>query len=280
MVKQPIIFGRDAIVKHFKDSKRAHWKLYNASNVKSPVMIKTDQKNVAHSLAAFSDLIESIDPNGVYILDLFVQENGQDRQYFTPETSIPFTLVDRADNESIAANNSYQPAMAGTGQYTPEFGEHIALIKANAQLSAENDYSRTQLADALDQNNKLIIENGVLEERVEELENGDEEEEKEDGIFSGLPANINQSLANLIEKKGPMILENMFASDNANNYTKPINGSPVEEDANIYEIVKRLKKHDPQIEEHLLKLLGIAEHMPDTFKDIMSNLDNWGGKTE
>ncbi|MES2396848.1 MAG: hypothetical protein V4549_12625 [Bacteroidota bacterium] len=282
MALNPVIRGKDNIYKHFSNTKHVHWKLYNALDMKSPISMYMDasKKSAPDALLALKDIIDVLDVSGVYVLDTYLPTPGS-KDFFKPETSIPFSI-----NESNTSNQQQQSSAIGsqTSGYTPEFGEHIKLIQENARLNAENKYANTQLADALEEQNRLKHELSIAEGLLDEWENEneDEEEEEEDnkkGMFGNVPPDMNAAIAKLITEKGGLVLENLFKPKmNPQEQTKTPEapGEVSGTDQDLFNIVLQLKKHDPEIEAHLKKLLFVAEQMPDTFVEVLKNLDMFG----
>ncbi len=273
---KPIIRTKENLYKHFRATKHAHWRLYNAEDTKSPLASHLGN-NLGDSEKVLSDFIDAIDPEGVYILDTFIAPVKGEKGYVKPETTMPFTLVEKSAQQTITGNTT-QDKQSG---YTPEFGEHIRLIQDNAKLSAELKYATQKLTEALEEQgrleNELRIAENLLEEGEEEEEGqSEEEEEKKPGMFGNMiPASLDQALAKLLNEKGGMLIESFFAKKTPLN-NPVMNGTVSDIDTEMMAIISELRKHDENLNEHLKKLLAIAQNFPDMFKGILEHLDSMG----
>lgn len=272
--REATLHGRDAILKHFQDSKLAHWKLYNSADIKAPITVKLNTNKVEDSQHAFTEVIESLNPNHTFILDMFDKANGEDKTYYKPVTSMSFRMGEPALNG--AANDTTiitPPANGVSAAFQPAMNDHIQLIHTNAQLLAEKGMALHRLELAVNEIELLKIDNAVLNEELDAIDDEDDDDDKKDGMFGNLPPSIENSIAKLIDNEGGTAIQYLFGSRTNGKVT--VDKTTVDKNSEIYEIVESLRKHDPEIEEHLRRLLGIAQHMPDVFKSIIDNLDKF-----
>lgn len=279
MAASPTIKGKQNLIKHFQATKCPYWKLYNAHDAKAPIMSYNNDKNIVNSLGALTEFCDILDEHGLYVLDTFVPvEGSKDKSMIRPEQTVCFTLQDHYQNAPAKQHPSAEGKQVSG--YTPEFGEHIALIKENAKHKGEYDYCSLQLKDALIKIGELENKNKVLQDSLENGEFDEEEEEDDDddsiaGVGSAKDRLMN-AFAGLLETKGGLIVENVFGSKLKTDTSKqPINDTNEENEAFI-SICNSLKEHDPELLKHLVKLHAIAVNMPDTFKVIIDNLEKLG----
>ncbi len=274
MASAPTIRGKDNLLKHFKATKQAHWKLYNDADKKTPVQVYLPGGNnvkVADSITALTEILDVLDPTGVYILDTYLP--GSDKNFVRPETSIIFSLSEAQQNQPIQDQSK---ALSGVNNYSPDFSQHIKLIQDNAYLKAENDIKTQKLSEALQEVARLKNENDVLEDTIlnyENEEDDEKEEEEKKGMFGNMPPSINEALAKLITEKGGMMIEGMFAKKIPTPNSVQINGTDDENKLYIA-VCSELKNHDPKIIPHLQKLFLIAQSMPAIFQNIIQSLED------
>lgn len=280
----PIIRGRDKLYKHFQSANHKLWKLYNASNLKSPIQVQTNLKlKFEDSETLLANVIESLEPTGVYILDTFsIVDKGGEQRFIQPDTSICFSL---SDSEPMNG--------AGTGAKSDNIGfkagielnDHISVIKENAVLSSQRDYFKKCYEDGLQEILRLKNELNIAESLLDEYEEEDEEEEEgEQQSVSGIPASIEASIAKVIAENGGTILENLMSKGVKNELkieteeedNEPqINGVDVQNIPDVYTLTEMLQKYDPKLKEHLYKLLLIAQQKPNTFKTFLNRLEGF-----
>ncbi len=281
----PVIKDKEKLYKHFQATKHTAWKLYNSADMKTPIQSLTNEKNTTNSYAQLRDIVECLESTGIYVLDSFLPVAGAgEKNYFKPDASVCFTMAETMQQQSQNAPSGERQTIG----YTPQFADHIELIKTNAKLASELDYTKKLLQDNLLEvgrlTNELTIANNLLDEY--EAEEEDDEDEEEEGL-AGMPVGIESAIAQLITKHGPVVIENMFDKklnqdlkpeleeeehDNKNTATNGIDFSNM---PSIDIIVDKLQKVDPKLQQHLYKLLLIGQQKPNTFKIFLSKLENY-----
>ena len=133
------------------------------------------------------------------------------------------------------------------------------------------------------QNNNLSNQLAAMESKLNALqmqlaeeEEGEEEEEEEDqGILGALMGNpaVKQMLMNVVAN----LVTPQHSQPNVTNLAgiEPQTADPVEytdEEMKIDEAIERLRPHDPQLGDDLLKLCSIAENDPKQFTMLLKML--------
>ena len=282
MALTPVIKDKEKLYKHFQATKHPAWKLYNANDRKSPIQICINEKSITNAYAQLRDIVECLEPTGIYELDTFLPQSGAgEKNYFKPDTSICFTMA-----ETMQPQSQNAPSGGQTIGYTPQFADHIELIKKNAALASELDYTKKILSDNLIEVGRLTNELKIANDLLDTYEDEEEEEEEEEEGMSGMPQSIESSIAALITKHGPVVIENMFdkklspelkaeleeEQDNKNTATNGIDFSNM---PSIEIIVEKLQRVDPKLQQHLYKLLLIGQQKPITFKMFLTKLENY-----
>lgn len=148
---------------------------------------------------------------------------------------------------------------------TPDDGSFNFRLNSEEMLIRGSQYTNFQ------KNNEIMQKLIALEEKIDAKE---EVEERNDSL--GKIGNVlsHPVLAPLI----PVILEKVMAllSPGQKNLLPAsvglagIDSDTNELNGNLAIIVNELKKHDPQLEAHLYKLLNIAKTNPESFKQILN----------
>lgn len=270
--------GKDKLYTHFKNVNDPYWKLYNASDSKTPIQTCLSVKQVSESLKYLVDIVDSIDPDGIYILDTFsVAENKGEQRFLKPNTSLCFS-INEAVQERIVDNKKdavsyHQPA---------SMKEHLDLIRDNAKLTVEVTMYKQYWEDAQKKISELENEIEELEDIIEEYE----EEEEEEGVAgTQAPAkNMEEALSRLVTEHGGTIIENFmspstkekvdFSNEEEQKGEVKVNGV-INNIPQINDIIEELNERDPQLQKHLYKLLIIAREKPITFKMFLKKLEDF-----
>jgi hypothetical protein len=298
--------GKDKVLKHFTNVNEAWWKLYNASDMKTPIQVQLNPnvKNTASSKVYLTEILDSVDPNGTYVLDTFGLEQ-KNEGFRRSSTSMCFTLSETApiqEPDEKGKNNSGFSGSIG-------IRDHISMIHENSKLAAECEMWKTKYTDLQasfvemkKENEELLDEIDELEEEIEQLEEG-EEEENEKGIMG--------AITKLVEENGGAIIETLMGEKGVKGMPKdpeeevveevveePTSGTEKKEGEegeeeeegeenvtmngidsttmpDVNTIVEELKKHDSKLQRHLFKLLLIARQKPMTFKTLLIKIEKY-----
>lgn len=291
----PTIYGKEKIIKWFEHTNEPYWKLYTIEG-KSPIQKNTDIRDINKSLTFFKEMLDTISEKQVYIIDTFgikEEQDKKDHRFIHPSNSIAFTLD---ENYGVA------PTISGTGQQNNSqersnhsqginMGSYLNIMQENSDLKVNLNYYKNLYEKAEQENKLLHKEIEELESEIEALE--DELEEQEEEAMAGTTG-VEGALADLIQKHGGTVIENLVNKNKKGKLTleeipEEINGDEDEEaeDGNIEmngiaegnvktmeDVVRELRKHDPNLFKHLYMLLNIAEKKPSTFKMLLSQLEN------
>lgn len=305
---KPTIKGREKLLKHFKNVNEPWWKLYNASDMRTPIQVQLNKKtnSIVTSEGYLTDLLDSVDPSGTFVLETFGLQQA-DEGFKRPSTSMSFTL-----NEQYGASEP-EEKVSGTKSvpgFTGQLGirEHVALINENAKLSAECETWKSKYNDILKKN--IELENLVeeledeieeLEEELEELEEGGEKKEGTERLIGAVTKVVEEHGGTLVEhftgkkgKGGSQVhgmpdeeeeeYEEEHISGQENNSEESESNEEEGEDVamngitqlpEIPEIIEELKKHDAKLQRHLFKLLLIAQQKPNTFKILLGKIEDF-----
>lgn len=277
------IRGKDKVLAHFKNVNQPYWKLYNVSDLKTPIQqfVTGKEKKIDTPLRFLNDILDSIDPSGTYVLDTY--EFSDDRQnqqrFLKPDTSICFSLSDSAIAPQVNGNETKRPSFDSS---PASLKDHIDLIKENAKLSMECSLYKSRYEDCLKEIAELKSEIDDLNEELEDYEEEEEEAEQESVSGTQPPKNMEEALSRLITEHGGVLVENLMS--------KGVKGDPGKSEEDIPEepkvngsgdipdmdvIVRELQRYDPQFQKHLYKLMLIAQQKPSTFKMFLSKLENF-----
>ena len=127
-------------------------------------------------------------------------------------------------------------------------------------------YANTQLLDEI-RSLKAEISAIKMQQDMLEDEDEDEDEPEEENILSGFMKN--PAVQNMLMAQ----LSNLFApQQKVTHVAGVLDGVESEQDAKIDEAIERLKKHDDQLADDLLRLCDIAENDPMQWKMLLKML--------
>lgn len=276
------IRGKEKVITHFKNAGNSHWKLYNAADSKSPLQTCLNVKDVPTSLEFLNEILDNIDPNGIYTLDTYAKNDERGEQKFLrPTTSVCFSL---SETTTTSVNSPTEEKK--TFSSTPaSLKDHIDLIRENAKLSAECSMYKQYWEESIKKITELENLVDELEDELEEYEEEAEQEEEEKKVSGtdSAPQNVEQAIAQLIKDHGGALVENImnkgvksdikFDEEKEEGEIK-VNGIG-DEMPDIHTIVSELVQKDSQFQKHLYKLLLIARQKPNTFKMFLKKLEEF-----
>lgn len=275
------IRGKDNLYKHFKNVNDPHWKLYNTSDAKTPIQVCLSVKQVGQSLEYLIDIVDSIDPNGTYILDTYsIADNRGEQRFLKPNTSICFSINENVVEKQESVSTTKKDYLEAPASLK----EHLELVRDNAKLTVEVGMYKQYWEDAKIKIAKLENEIEELEEIIDEYEEEEEEAKAVSGDGSKpIPNDMNEALTQLVVEHGGAIVENLmgtgtkekvdFGNDKDEGEIK-VNGI-TSEIPSVGAIIDELHQRDPLLQKHLYKLLIIAREKPHTFKIFLKKLENF-----
>lgn len=279
--------GKEKLYKHFKNVNNPFWKLYNASDAKSPIQTNLSVTNIGNSLAVLTDIVDCLENSNTYILDTFSVENSKEQtRFIKPSSSITFTVSEKEDTVNGVETSEDKKGY----QYKDpiSLASHIDIIEKNARLSVEVSMYKANYEQAIAEVARLKNELQIAEDALADYE--EQEEEEEIGKVAG-----NESLAGaltaLVKSHGGILIENMTGKkvegkipeenlemppDNQSETdNKTVNGIEQNTINTIDQVVAELRTHDPNLFNHLYKLLLIARQRPSTFNMFMLKLEEF-----
>lgn len=287
--------GKEKIFNYFQKQKCAFWKLLNYDN-RRVIAANTSKKNLQESFEDFSELIESVDQNCAYILELYAFTNPQEKQTFTrPFTTVGFSIDEDYVPKQVVTGGEPLPAKPAASEFSGKMTleSHLHLIAENARLLSSNAFNEQRVKELQARVDELEEECDHLNGIIDDYEEEEEEEKEQEQTVKGQPETPISILAGFVKENGKQIVEAMTKGKkvDVNAYQPPpqpentppgeeenpgatMNGIPniVLPDLNI--IIKQLQGIDPNLHEHLFKLLLIGQQKPETFKLLISQLDN------
>ena len=243
------IIGLNKILDCIKGSSFTKLAVYrypqNSGNI--PVFEKLNAKSNHELVKDFNEWGKNIDNSVIYEINLFdnvlvsFDENGQEKlkRDNAKNGKAKFYIQFKKDTN----NNSYS-----NGSNT-DMATIVGLVSENLRKSQEDNLILKELAEL---KNKITI----MEE--------DEDEEEETGLAGLKPENIGQFISAL----------QMLSGNNSQPTTTVINGVMEEKKENIKKAIGILYKHDPDLDQDLLKLSSLAENNNATFKMLLTTLRN------
>lgn len=282
------IRGMQNVENHFKNQKCAFWKLYIASDLRTPISSNMTERDMLESWQTLNQMLETLDHSNAYILDCFAfkgdKTQGSVAQYVKPQSSICFSL--KEDEPKIIAGDDHKKAPAFSGN--PSIEGYVELVGKYSRLLAEVTY-KDQVIDGLHrQVNELQETIDELEEELEEMEQEEEEAEKVAGTQAETTEEtLKGALVGLI-KQVPSMLANMKGGAKKINVDLYQGEEQQQEEpgakvAGLYDtaklpdlniIVKQLFALDNDLHAHLFKLLLIGQQQPETFKALLNHLES------
>lgn len=237
------IIGLQKLIKHIEGYEFCRVEIKRGANT---IFVKTGENNEATEelIEAVEDWAKDLldsDPNNatMYRLGLSGKNNPEKPGHGTKFLHVDFRLND----PSQAWETRGKQSSVGGDVYL-ELGELRAI---NQQLTAENER---------------------LQMRIDELEALEDDDDDE-------PEQSTDMLGAVIEQFKPQLpaLIGALVNKLLNNGTEQqTNAMPLSGITDMEEIIEKLKKHDPQLEAHLAKLLTIAESNPAQFKMLLNML--------
>lgn len=280
------IRGKEKVLSHYKNVNQPYWKLYNVSDLKTPIQqfVTGRDKKIDTPLRFLNDILDSIDPNGTYVLDTYEYSDDKSNQqrFLKPDTSICFTLSDTATAPQVNGTEVKRPTFDSS---PASLKDHIDLIKENAKLSMECSLYKSRYEDCLKEISELKSEIDELNDELEDYEEEEEEQEQESVAGTQPPKNMEEALSRLMTEHGGVLIENLMSKGVKGDPGKSdisgdddegeikVNGSGDMPDMNT--IVTELQRYDPNFQKHLYKLMLIAQQKPSTFKMFLSKLENF-----
>ena len=243
------IIGLNKILDCIKGSSFTKLAVYrypqNSGNI--PVFEKLNAKSNHELVKDFNEWGKNIDNSVIYEINLFdnvlvsFDENGQEKlkRDNAKNGKAKFYIQFKKDTN----NNNYS-----NGSNT-DMATIVGLVSENLRKSQEDNLILKELAEL---KNKITI----MEE--------DEDEEEETGLAGLKPENIGQFISAL----------QMLSGNNSQPTTTVINGVMEEKKENIKKAIGILYKHDPDLDQDLLKLSSLAENNNATFKMLLTTLRN------
>jgi hypothetical protein len=244
------IIGLNKILDCIKGSSFTKLAVYrypqNSGNI--PVFEKLNAKSNHELVKDFNEWGKNIDNSVIYEINLFdnvlvsFDENGQEKlkRDNAKNGKAKFYIQFKKDsNNNNYSNNSNNTDMATI----------VGLVSENLRKSQEDNLILKELAEL---KNKITI----MEE--------DEDEEEETGLAGLKPENIGQFISAL----------QMLSGNKSQPTTTVINGVMEEKKENIKKAIGILYKHDPDLDQDLLKLSNLAENNNATFKMLLTTLRN------
>jgi hypothetical protein len=243
------IIGLNKILDCIKGSSFTKLAVYrypqNSGNI--PVFEKLNAKSNHELVKDFNEWGKNIDNSVIYEINLFdnvlvsFDENGQEKlkRDNAKNGKAKFYIQFKKDTN----NNSYS-----NGSNT-DMATIVGLVSENLRKSQEDNLILKELAD--------------LKSKITIME--EEEEEEEETGLAGLKAeNIGQFISAL----------QMLSGNKSQPTTSVINGVMEEKKENIKKAIGILYKHDPDLDQDLLKLSSLAENNNATFKMLLTTLRN------
>jgi len=161
-------------------------------------------------------------------------------------------------------------AESGTNAtYTLKVYEELEGVEKIKSNSPDDGSFNFRLNEELVNNNNnsyhLLLEK--INKLEEEIETHNEKPEQENNIIGAIISNPNFApvIPVLIEK----IMSLIFPKPPSSQMSI---GAISQNDYSLNDVLESLKKHDPELELHLYKLLQIAETNPETFKILINSL--------
>lgn len=266
------IKGKNKIISHFKNSGHPFWRVYPTSDPRSLISYNFTIEKLDKSLAVLQDVIDNIDPAGIYSLETF--EKADDKKYSKPDTSISFCL--ETESAVVTGTGILQPAQQKEMFSPASLKDQLELVKENARLQIECSIYKDKYEQSVKKIAELEVEITELEDELDELEGEEEEEENELAKLAGDP--MKNAFANLIKEHGGVIIERFAGGklkDDAEIDPTKVAGIPPINMPDIETILQRLHAKDEQLQYHLYKLMQIAEQRPATFKVLIGKLETY-----
>ena len=277
-----VIRGKDKVLDHYKSTNDPYWKLY-VSDSKSPIQQNLFEKKMDKSSQHLSEMLDSIDPNGVYVLETYsAAEKNEQQKFLRAATSTCFALSEGvAGTEEKKGDNSGRGSSISTQQW-------LDIMRENTQLAGTIAANKIQIEHL----NEKILEQASyideLETELDEFEEFDEEEEEEEASVTGVPKNMEQALGKVLVDNSDKIIDMLSGffnkggkkieddiPDEEPEEKDPVQMSGIAETkpTTIAAVCEELKKHDPKLFKHLYKLVLVAEQKPDIFKMFLTKLE-------
>lgn len=160
--------------------------------------------------------------------------------------------------------------------------EDASAIKSNTPDDGSFNFRLNSPEMALTQSSYTsALSNIAIAEKLAKLEKRFEEEEEEN---IEIPVNSLGKIGEILDHPViapfvPILIEKIVGVLFGNNepaksqaFLPATTLSGIEEETMINEVIRKLKIHDPNLCEHLQKLLEMAEHKPDIFKAVINSL--------
>lgn len=288
--------GKEKLFNYFEKQKCAYWKLLNF-NTRKVIAANTSKKQFSEAYEDLKELVESVDPDEAYIIELYAFALNGDKQSFTrPYATMPFSIdEDYKPKSPVISNTQEQPTKREnefSGKMTLD--SHLHLIGENSRLIAAEAFQSQRIKELEAKIAELQADNDHLNSIIDDYEEEEEEENEADQKekVAGQTETPMSIMANFIKENGKDIVNAVLTKKekvNVNQYQPP--EQPIQDqeqpgaavngvgntiqlpDLNV--IVKQLQGIDPLFHEHLFKLLLIGQQKPETFKLLLSQLDNF-----
>jgi len=259
--------GKKSVLKQFESLKMPVWRLYNIDEQKSP-FAKYEGKILAAANKELSEVLDNIEPTGIYMIDAFYPINTkEEKNYHLPDAQMIFTLEEK---RRVEIGKDKEDVQQRVSVYSPEFEDHIKLIKQNAELKAERDYYAKCYNESVEEVARLEQEIKIKDEELDSIE--------EDADISGTPEaeklSFQDVITGLLHKHGDKLVDSLVSKKLRDTSYTPnpavqMNGT----NENLLKIIEELRKHDANIERHLFLLLQLAVQDTDLFNGMLGQLE-------
>jgi predicted DNA-binding protein YlxM (UPF0122 family) len=228
---------------------------------------------MADSKSFLVETLESLNPEGVYVLDTFSAMNANEQNRFMrADTSTCFSLSEVANNVSISNEKIGNQKTTGVS-----FDDHIKLVRDLAMSEAKCSALRIENEHLQEKVNKLTTEIEELEEELDEMD--EEEGDKASMGSAAAPVTWQDSLGKILAEAAPAIIKNMTGKVKSDKVEEDVDNMTVNgvdtQKVTMQAIIDGLRKHDKDLFNHLYKLWKLAEQKPEMFKALISNLDSF-----
>ena len=273
--------GREAIIKHFKQNNNPYWKLYTQDS-RTPFQSQLTEKKMPESQVFLEETLDTIDVNGIYVLETYSFNQGEEKQKFLrPNTSATFALTETAlAGNTEEKGNKYSNSPVSLDKW-------LEAIRENTALSSQVATMKIQIEHLIEKNARLNELNVDLNAELDEYEEEDEEEEDDDDsqVTGGVPKNMEQALGQFLNNHGEKIIDlfsglkgkKKIEDDEIPEETQEDNvqmsGIKENKVTTLAGVIDELAKHDPKIYQHLYKLVLIAEREPKIFNMFLDKLE-------
>lgn len=145
---------------------------------------------------------------------------------------------------------------------TADDGSFNFKLNGDEQTITQNQYA------SLKYNDKLSERLERIEQALLEREDEEPEPENKLGVIGEIISH--PTIAPIVQN----IVAAIFSKGQSPAQTPRVALSGVNDESELKEAVEALKKHDSKLTEHLQKLAALAEQSPESFKFLLTTLDN------